>query len=385
MKGAHQPPQALSVELRVQQPGLDIQAQFRALPGETCALAGHAGAGKTALMRTLAGLQPAQSGRIALGPYPLYDSAAGINRPPHQRRLAWLDDTDSVLPHLNVQANLKQAARLHPDAQPAWLADTIAWLGLEPLLQRPVRSLHAGQRLRVALARTALAGPNAVLMDDPLRRVPSEERPALLDLLADLPRRLCVPVVLVTPRMNEVVRMASELIVLHEGRMTGAGPAARMLSDVAFANFLEGADAGSVLEGQIVRHDVRWMLTEVDVGGQRITVPAAPWPIGSSVRLKIRGRDVSLHQDTVRDTTHSNQLRGRIAQVMLAGEHGAYGAVTVALLHPQQGADKHQPLPHQIWAMLTRKSIQEMNLAPGQDCVVGFKAMAVSVSGWRQA
>lgn len=379
-------PQALSVELRVRQPGLDIQAQFRALPGEVCALVGHAGAGKTTLLKALAGLHPAQGGRVALGPYPIYDSAARIDLPPHQRRLAWLDSQAHLLPHRDVAGNLTQALRLRRQAPARLLQDTIDWLALGPLLQRPARRLDGGQRLRVALARTLLASPHAVLMDDPLAPISATERPALLDLLAELSRRLPVPMVLITPRMNEVIRMASELIVLHEGRMASAGPAPRILSDVSYASFLEGNDAGSVLEGVVMRHDVAWMLTEVDVGGQRIIVPATPCPIGSRVRLKIRGRDVSLQRSPTSDTSQNNQLHGRVAQVMLAGEHGAYGAVTVSLLHPQD-SDRaaHGSQPVQIWAMLTRKSIQQMDLTPGQPCVISFKAMAVTVSGWREA
>ncbi len=67
--------------------------------------------------------------------------------------------------------------------------------------------------------------------------------------------------------------------VLHEGRMASAGPALQVLSDVSLSTFLEGTDAGSVLEGVVRRHDLNWLLSEVDVGGQRITVPAMLHPV----------------------------------------------------------------------------------------------------------
>lgn len=97
-------PRALSVELRLQRPGLDIRAQFRVAPGRVCALVGRSGAGKTALLKAAAGLEPALGGRVALGPDPLYDSAAGLNLPAHARRLSWLDADTHLFPHLTVQA-----------------------------------------------------------------------------------------------------------------------------------------------------------------------------------------------------------------------------------------------------------------------------------------
>jgi len=172
------------------------------------------------------------------------------------------------------------------------------------------------------------------------------------------------------------------VVILHEGRMASAGPTAHILSDVSLSTFLEGVHAGSVIEGVVKRHDLEWLLSEVDVAGQRVTVPAVVHPVGSRVRLKLRARDINLHRQPPLDSSCTNVLRGRISQVMLAGDHGTYGAVGIELdpvLDP--AGDSHPPtLP--MWAMLTRKSIQQMGWAPGQPCVLSFKAMATVVSTW---
>ena len=78
---------ALNVELRLLQPGLDIQAQFRVAPGHVCALMGRPGAGKTALLQSMVGLLQAQGGRINLGSDVLYDPGSRINLPPERRHL----------------------------------------------------------------------------------------------------------------------------------------------------------------------------------------------------------------------------------------------------------------------------------------------------------
>jgi len=202
-------PRALSVELRLQHPGLDIRAQFRVLPGRVCALVGRSGAGKTAILKAAAGLTPARGGRIALGNEAIYDSAANINKPPHERRLGWLDGNAHLFPHMDVRGNLaygslglrrKQANPMHEDV--------VQWLDLNTLMRRRPEALTSSQRLRVALGRALLAYPNALLLDDPLGAVPEHEQEGMLELLAEIPTRFMLPIVLVSPRMNEVIRLA---------------------------------------------------------------------------------------------------------------------------------------------------------------------------------
>lgn len=171
------------------------------------------------------------------------------------------------------------------------------------------------------------------------------------------------------------------MVILHEGRVASAGPVPRVLSDVSLSTFLEGVHAGSVLEGRIRHHDIEWLLTDIEVAGQRVVVPALLHGEGRKVRLKVRARDVNIHRDPLEDTSVSNQLRGRIVQVMRAAHNGAYGAVAVELHRLLDAQAPEQGGPDvQVWSLLTRRSIDLMGLAPGQDCFVSFKAMAVSVT-----
>jgi len=383
MSAATRLPRALTVELRLKRPGLDIRAQFRVLPGTVCALVGRSGAGKSALLRATAGLAPALGGRVALGNDALYDSATRINRPAHERKLCWLDAHTHLFPHLTVRGNLRYGLPWWPRGlRSPVLEQVVHWLDLDSLMSLKPEQLSPSQRFKVALGRALVSEPHALLLDDPLGDVPTADQEALVDLLAEVPRRFKMPVVMISPRMNEVIRMADEVVILHEGRMAGAGPTSHILSDVSLSTFLEGVHAGSVLEGEVKRHDIQWLLSEVDVAGQRVTVPAMLHPVGSKVRLKLRARDLSLHRDMPVDTTSSNHLRGRISQIMLAGAHGTYGAVGIELDHLLSPEGQEINSGSHLWAMLTRKSIQQMDWQPGQPCVVSFKAMATQVSGW---
>lgn len=389
-------PHPLSVDLRLQQPGLDVRAQFRVLPGKVCALVGRPGAGKSALLKAIAGLYPTLGGRVAIGSHCVYDASAGLHEPPHRRQIAWLDASSHLFPHMSVKGNLGYGMAQLPADHPAPDVDAMVhWLDLVSLLDAMPARLSIAQRTRVALGRLLLAAPRAIVLDDPLGHVPADEREALLDLLAQLPTRAKVPVVFTSPRMHEVVRMADELILMHEGRVTSVGSVPHIMADVSLSTWLEGQHAGSILEGEVKQHDLDWLLSEIDVCGQRVTVPAILHGVGRKVRLKVRARDVTVHREPDANPGASNQLRGRITQIMLAGTHGSYGAVSIELarLHDAQPAfiDAHHdhpdpvsaPASMQMWALLTRRSIQEMNWEPGDACVASFKAMAVTVTGWR--
>lgn len=375
-------PRSLSVELRLQLTGLDVRTQFRVLPGRTCALVGHEAAGLSEVLQAAAGLIPARGGRIALGNEVIYDSAAKVNWPAHKRHLAWLSAQSPLLPHLSVKGNLTYRHRDASRTPRTDVHDLARWLDIAHVLDhRPTQLTHA-QRFRVALGRALLSAPHALLLDDPLAALPAAERAPLLSLLAEVPRRCQLPTVLVSTRMDEVIAMADDMVIIHEGRTASAGAVPQILSDVSFGTFLDGEQAGSVLEGEVKRHDIDWLLSEIDVCGQRVTVPATLFPLGSKVRLKLRARDLSLHKEMPADTSSSNHLRGIVTQVMLAGEHGSYGAVVVALDHALEFSGDSSPPPVHLWAMLTRKAIQQMGWAPGHPCVVGFKAMATQVTGW---
>lgn len=381
--GSSRLPRSLSVDLHVRQPGLEVQAQLRAMPGRVSALVGRVENGQRAILEGVAGLRPVIAGRVALGADALFESRRGLNVPPHLRRLGWLDAEAHLFPHLTIEHNLAYGARalgarmkVGPGLD---VPSLVKWLDLSAMMERRPHELNAVQRVRAALGRALAADPQGLLMDDPLGRVPDPERPELLELLAQVAHRFHLPVLMTTPRMEEVVRMADDVVILHDGRMAGAGPIAQVLSDASLSTFLEGFHAGSILEGAVTRHDIEWVVSEVDVCGQCVTVPATLHPVGTRVRLKVRARDVSLHREVPKDSSSTNVLRGRITQVMLAGQNGTYGAVGVELARE---LDERLELKAgaQIWGLVTRQAIQQMNWQPGEPCVVGFNAMAAQVT-----
>jgi heme exporter protein A len=134
---------------------------FRAEPGAALLLTGANGAGKSSLLRLLAGLLRPAAGALLWG-----GEDALADRSEHARRLRFLSPQDALKPALTVRENLLFAARLHGegDGGPDAALDA---LGLLPLAELPVRLLSTGQRRRLALARLALAPAPLWLLDEP--------------------------------------------------------------------------------------------------------------------------------------------------------------------------------------------------------------------------
>ena len=150
---------SLSVALRHAFGAFDLDLAFEAPHGITV-LYGRSGSGKTTIVNALAGLLRPDAGRIAVDDWVIFDSDAGIDLPPHARRVGYIFQDARLFPHLNVRQNLKYgrwfASRsgTAPD-----MGHIVDMLGLGHLLDRRPAGLSGGETQRVAIGRALLADP----------------------------------------------------------------------------------------------------------------------------------------------------------------------------------------------------------------------------------
>ena len=204
---------------------MPLSGSLHCAAGELLALVGPSGAGKTSLMRVLAGLMRPQQGRVTVGGEVWCDTAQGIFLPPQRRHVGLVFQNYALMPHLDALGNVALSLLHLPHAERLqqarhWL-DHVG-LSAEQQARRPA-ALSGGQQQRVAVARALAREPKLLLLDEPFSAVDQMNRQGLYRLLADLRRELAIPIMLVTHDLNEARMLADRLVVMDGGRVLQEG------------------------------------------------------------------------------------------------------------------------------------------------------------------
>lgn len=191
-----------------------IAARFAAGPGLT-ALFGPSGAGKTSILNMVAGLLRPDRGHIRVGERSLF--GPGVDLAPEARRVGYVFQDGRLFPHRRVRANLLYGHDLAPPAH-RWMGfdEAMAFLGIGHLLERWPQSLSGGEAQRVAIGRALLAGPELLLMDEPLASLDAARRDEIMAVIERIRDELRVPILYVSHDRAEVERLATEIVPIGE-------------------------------------------------------------------------------------------------------------------------------------------------------------------------
>ena len=188
----------------------DIAVAFTADAGLT-ALFGPSGVGKTSVLNMIAGVLRPDRGRIVVPGEVLFDSAAQIDVPPERRGAGYIFQDGRLFPHRRVRANLLYGARRAAGVGVSF-DDTVALLGIAPLLDRWPATLSGGEAQRVAIGRALLSGPRFLLMDEPLASLDRARREAILPVIERVRDELRLPILYVSHDAVEVDRLTRRRI-----------------------------------------------------------------------------------------------------------------------------------------------------------------------------
>ena len=206
---------------------LDLEIDASIQSGSLVTLFGASGAGKTTILRMLAGLCDPDDGKLVVAGQTWFDSARRINRPPQQRSIGFVFQDHALFPNLNVRQNVAYAAPKH---SAAWVDELLELTGLDALQRRLPATLSGGQKQRVALARALARKPALLLLDEPLSALDAAMRSQLQDDLLRLHHRLGLTTLLVSHDLGEVFKLSGRVLRLEGGRITHSGtPAAAFL------------------------------------------------------------------------------------------------------------------------------------------------------------
>lgn len=204
---------------------LQLEADAHIDIGSFVTLFGPSGAGKTTILRMLAGLIEPELGRIVVDGAVWFDAKRRINLPPQQREIGFVFQDYALFPNLTVRENIAYAVSRH---EGHWVDELLALTGLDQLATRLPATLSGGQRQRVALARAIARKPKLLLLDEPLSALDLSLRQQLQDELAALHRRFGLTTLMVSHELGEVFKLSEKVLRLEAGRITASGTPAEV-------------------------------------------------------------------------------------------------------------------------------------------------------------
>jgi molybdate transport system ATP-binding protein len=342
---------SLEVAIRHRLGAFSLDAAFET-GGRLTALFGPSGSGKTSLVNLIGGLLRPNEGRIVADGRVLADMAAGIFMPRHKRRIGYVFQDARLFPHMTVGQNLRYGRFFTPASERYGDMDgVIDLLGIGHLLDRRPGSLSGGEKQRVAIGRALLASPRLILMDEPLASLDEQRKAEIMPYIERLRDETKIPIVYVSHSVAEVARLATDIVVLDQGRVTVAGPTSEILQRLDLLPEAERGEGGVILTMRVVGRDEAFGMSRLTSPAGEIHVAGLDAEPGSTVRVRIRARDVIVATERPHGISALNILPGRIAGVVTDG--GPFADVLV---------DCNGEI---IAARITRQSAEMLSLAPG--------------------
>ncbi len=361
----------LDIEASVRRASFTLAAQVR-LDQPATDIFGPSGAGKSSLLHLICGLVRPDRGRVVLDGIVLDDAAAGIHVPTHRRRIGVVFQHGHLLPHLNVEGNLRYGERLVPMAvhrerdRRIAFADVVRLLDIGHLRDRRPRTLSGGERQRVALGRALLCSPRLLLLDEPLAALDQALKRQILPYLRRVREHFAIPILYVGHDLGELLHVCDHLLLIDRGAIMAQGSLVDLAKDPRLVSRLHAAGLVNVLRGQVLRHEPAEGLTQVElVGGPQVACALRSEQPGTSIDLLLRPEDIALALAAVPGISLQNQLPGRINSLVDVGDR-----VLVTI-------DVGQPLLTEVSA----RAVAQLGLEVGRPVVGLFKAVALASRG----
>lgn len=324
----------------------DAVVELTVSRGETLALVGPSGAGKTTVLRVAAGLLRPHSGTVTLDERVLLDTERGTDVAPEHRRVGYVFQEYALFPHLDVRGNVRFGA-----CDDARADELLERFRVTHLARARIRDLSGGERQRVALARALASDPDVLLLDEPLSALDTHTRAGIRAELRELLDALELPTLLVTHDFEDAATLADTVGVISHGRILQVGTPAELVAQPKDP-FVATFTGANVLHG--VAAAGRDGLAEVtlDVGGTMWSTDAASGPVA----LVVYPWEVSVSLGEPDDSA-LNHIRAPIASIVSLGNRSRV---------------KVGPLTAEI----TSASGERLGLRDGEVVVASFKATA---------
>lgn len=319
---------------------------------------GPSGAGKTIILEAIAGLLLPDKGRI------LHDRVDIRSIPPEKRQIGLVYQDYSLFPHMNVEKNIAFGMRMRhlPDHEiQKRVRQLMHQFGIEHIASRAPLTLSGGEQQRVAIARALAIEPELLLLDEPLSALDPITRERFIEELRILHRDNGLTIVHVTHDRRDAVSLGTRMAMIIDGSLVQEDRVETIFSSPRGEQVARFIGYENILKGTVT--SCEGDLCSVDVGcGHEVAVVAGAKQ-GDRVALCIRADNITVFSADGNETSARNRFLGPIIRKDVSG---SLATVTVDI-----GVE--------VTALVTGKSVEELQLEPGSLVSISFKATAVHV------
>ena len=244
---------------------LNVNMDFQ--KGQLLTIYGESGAGKTSILRMLAGLMEADKGFVQVNESVWFDSAQGISLKPQQRSIGFVFQDYALFPNMTVKENLTFALEKGQDK--SIIEELIDMVELGDLQNRHPDQLSGGQKQRVALARALVRKPEILMLDEPLSALDAKMRSKLQDYILKVHRKYHLTTLLISHEVGEVIKMADKIFILEDGKIVKQGKPIDVFSSKQISGKFQFA--GEIV--QIEKEEIIYIVT-VLIGANFVKIVA---------------------------------------------------------------------------------------------------------------
>jgi len=353
----------LAVAAETQRGTFVLNVHFELPTPGVVALFGRSGCGKSTLVNIIAGLLAPRSGRVVLDDTVLLDTKQRVDVPTERRRVGYVFQDARLFPHLRVAANLRYAQTRAVGAPYVSMDAVVSLLDLTALMDRRTHQLSGGERQRVAIGRALLTQPRLLLLDEPLAALDEARREEVLPYLETLRDQLSIPMVYVTHNFDEVLRLATHLVLMEAGAVIAQGAIGEMSLDPHLRSIIGPDEVGAIIDGVVLGVDSASNLATVRVGNGELHVQAKGLPTGTALRVQLLARDIIVSTQAPRHLSVRNNLAGVVTSIQGDDLDSDLVSIDIGAAH--------------ILARITKAATRELSLRPGMPAWALVKSVSL--------
>ena len=312
----------LSVRIAHRTPnGFVLEAGFDAPAGFTMLL-GPSGGGKTTILNYIAGFIRPDAGRIAIGPRVLFDSDERIDLPAAQRQLGYVFQNLALFPHMTVAQNVQYGITgLRSNDRRARMTAMVESFRIAHLVARKPGEISGGERQRVALARSLVTNPAALLLDEPLTALDNAAKSKILDDLRAWNTAHEIPILYVTHSAEEAFALGERVVVLEGGRILAQGMPQHVLTTPRHETIAQVVGFENVFDATVksIAEPQGTMLCRLDGTETQLEVPLGHAAPGDRVRIAIRAGDIIIASEQPHNLSARNVFQAQVLSIRREG------------------------------------------------------------------